>query len=532
VLLTLLVVLAVVAAGCSSGGSKKTPAAGGTTPTTTGRPKAGGRLVIGLEAESDGFDITKNRLAASGQVVIRALYDSLFVFDKDNKPQPYLAASADHNADFTAWTLHLRSGVKFHDGTALDATAVQATITAYKSSPLTGTVFNPIKGAAVVDPLTVRIDLTTPLPALPSYLATQLGMIEAPSMLTDPNGSRKPVGTGPYMFKSWTPGSSLVLVKNPNYWRPGLPYFDEVEFRPIPDPHSRQSALKAGDVDLIHTADGQSIADLRKDKSVERWEQDAGETEEGMVMLNTGKPPFNDVRLRKALAYATNQQQLIDITGAGVGTPADGPWAPGSPWYTASGYPKMDIGQARNLVQQVKAEKGAVNVELKATAEPATLQVAQLLKDQWNQVGITTTIKQVEQSQYILDALKGDYQGILWRQFGARDPDLEYIWWHSLYVAPEGAISINFARHSSKAIDDALEQGRHSDDLATRKAAYATVGRVLAEDVPYVWLSRTVWALASKPDIRGLSGGTELDGSPATPPDNGSFFVTELWRDR
>src|SRR5439155_7015191 len=114
------------------------------------------------------------------------------------------------------------------------------------------------------------------------------------------------------------------------------------------------------------------IADLRNDKSVQRWEQDAGETEEGMVMLNTGKPPFDDVRLRRALAFATNKQQLIDITAAGVGTPADGPWAPGSPWYTPTGYPQMNLGQARTLVQQVKAEKGAVNIELKATAEPAT----------------------------------------------------------------------------------------------------------------------------------------------------------------
>jgi ABC-type transport system substrate-binding protein len=334
------------------------------------------------------------------------------------------------------------------------------------------------------------------------------------------------------MFKSWTPGSSLVLQKNPNYWRQGLPYFDEIEIRPIVDQHSRVSALKAGDVDVIHTSDGQSIADLRKDKGVQLEQQTTGETEEGFVMLNTGKPPFNDIRLRKALALATNAQQIIDVVGAGVASPADGPWAPGSPWYQPTGYPKTDAAQARALVQQVQSEKGpaAVSIELKATNDQATLQAAQLLQDQWRQVGVTTKITQVEQSQYIVDALKGEYQAIMWRQFGARDPDLEYPWWSSTYAAPEGQFALNFPRHSSKEIDTALETGRHSDDPATRKAAYATVGRVLGQDAPYIWLSHTVWALAAKPDIRGLAGGTELDGSPATGPDNGSFYVAELWR--
>src|SRR5258706_16400903 len=115
-------------------------------------------------------------------------------------------------------------------------------------------------------------------------------------MQNDPNGTRRPFGTGPYVYKSWTPGSSLVLTKNPNYWRKGLPYFDEIEIRPIPDAHSRVSALQAGDVDLIHTSDGQSIADVRKDKRFQRTEETTGETEEGFVMLNTGKAPFDDVR--------------------------------------------------------------------------------------------------------------------------------------------------------------------------------------------------------------------------------------------
>jgi peptide/nickel transport system substrate-binding protein len=529
VLLTLLLLVALVTAACSSGGGS-TRGAGSTTPTSAGPPKSGGRLVIGVEAESDGFDLTKNRPAASGTVVFRAIYDQLYVFDKYDKPQPSLATGAEHNADFTEWTIHVRAGVTFQDGTPLDAAAVQGNIQAIKSSALTGPLLNPIVGVDVVDPLSVRVRLNSALPAFPSYTATALGTIQAPAMRKDPDSGRHPIGTGPYRLKSWTPGSSLVLARNPNYWRKGLPYFDEIEIRPIPDAHSRLSALRAGDVDMIHTSDGQSIADLRKETSLQVQEEKTGETEEGFVMLNTGKPPFDDIRLRKALALATNPQQVIDIAGAGVGTTADGPWAPGSPWYTPTGYPKMDVAQARSLVQQIKAEKGAVNIELKATADPATLQVAQLLKDQWSQVGITTSIKQVEQSQYILDALKGDYQGILWRQFGARDPDLEYPWWNSKYAAPEGALALNFARHASKQIDDAQEQGRHSDDPAVRKAAYATVGRVLAEDLPYVWLSHTVWALAAKPDIHGLGGGTEVDGSAATGPDNGSFSVAELWR--
>ena len=151
-----------------------------------------------------------------------------------------------------------------------------------------------------------------------------------------------------------------------------------------------------------------------------------------------------------------------------------------------------------------------------------------LLQDMWKQAGITVTIKQVEQSQFINLALLGKYQAYLWRQFGEPDPDADVVWWSSRTAAPIGSLSLNFARNKDPQIDADLEKGRTSSNEADRVAAYQDIAKQFAKDVPYVWLDETLWQVASKKNVHGILDWTLPDGSPGVDHTIGGLFLPTL----
>lgn len=530
--------LTATAAACGGGGDKKGSASGdkntdgGAAKDVSGAPQAGGKVIMALEAEVDGFDPTKNRFDINGLTYAETVYDPLTTFGKDRKVHPYLAESVTPNADFTVWTIKVRSGVTFHDGDPLTSDAVKATLDGHRQSPLTSPAIASIAGVDKVDDLTVAVRMKEPWVAFPAYLAGQIGYVVSPKTLADPNGSRNPIGTGPFKFKEWVPGNHFTAVKNPNYWQKGLPYLDEVEYRPIVEVTSRASSLKAGTIDMMHTTDPDTIVDFRKDSKIKLTDDSkaTGEHEESFFMLNTAKPPLDDVRVRRALALATDRQKIIDTVYAGILTPANGPFDKNSPYYSDTGYPDFNLAEAKKLVEEVEKEKGQISFELGTTNSAKNLQTVQLVQALWKEAGIETTIKQVEQSQFILNALIGNYSAYLWRQFGEPDPDGSLVWWHSATAAPLGSLSLNFARNKDPEIDAALAKGRHSPAEADRKDAYQTVAKRHAQDLPYIWIGTTVWSVSSKPAVQGVTTWKLPDGTDGLDSLlSGRFFMSHVW---
>lgn len=528
--------VALVAGACGRGsgnGNTDSPSASsGTAKDAGGPPQSGGKVIMATEAEVDGFDPTKNRFDITGLTYAETVYDPLATFGKDRKVHPYLAESITNSADYKTWTIKLRSGVSFHDGQPLNADAVKMNLDGHRKSPLTSPAIAPIESVDKVDDLTVAVKMKEPWVAFPAYLTGQIGYVASPKTLTDPNGSRNPVGTGPFKFKEWVPGNHFTAVKNPNYWQKGLPYLDEVEYRPIVEVTSRASSLKAGTIDMLHTTDPDTIVDFRKDKSVKLIDDatSEGEHEESFFMLNTAKPPLDDVRVRKALALATDRKKVIDTVYAGILSPANGPFDQNSPYADDTGYPDHDVDEVKKLVAEVEREKGPINFELGTTNSAKNLQTTQLVQAMWKTAGIDTTLKQVEQSQFILNALVGNYSAYLWRQFGAPDPDGDFIWWSSATANGIGQLSLNFARHKDAEVDAALAEGRHNPDPDARKAAYQKVARRFADNVPYVWIGTTVWAVASKPNVNGVTTWKLPDGADGL--DTllaGRFFMSHVW---
>ena len=534
-LAALVATLALVAAACGGGGGgddDDNAGGGGNNDAQAGPPQSGGRVIMATEAEIDGFDPTKNRFDITGLTYAETVYDPLATFGKDRKVHPYLAESITPSADYTSWTIKVRSGVTFHNGDPLTADAVKANLDGHRKSPLTGPAVASMADVTKVDDLTVQVKMKEPWVAFPAYLTGQVGYVVSPKTLADPNGSRNPIGTGPFKFKEWVPGNHFTATKNPTYWQKGLPYLDEVEYRPIIEVTSRGSSLKASTVDIIHTTDPDTIVSLRKDDKVSMIDdsKSAGEHEESMFMLNTAKPPLDDVRVRKALAFATDRRKIVDTVYAGLLADATGPFDKNSPYHSDTGYPDYNLDEAKKLVAEYEKEKGEINFELGTTNTAKNLQTVQFVQDMWKAAGITTTIKQVEQSQFILNALIGNYSAYLWRQFGAPDPDGELVWWSSATAAPLGSLSLNFARNKDPQIDAALQQGRRSPDEATRKQAYQTVAKRFAEDVPYIWIGTALWSVGTDTNVHGVTTWKLPDGTDGLDTLlSGRFMMSHVW---
>ncbi|MCU1351411.1 MAG: hypothetical protein JWM05_620 [Acidimicrobiales bacterium] len=507
---SLLVVALLVASGCST----KTDS-GSTTPT--GPPQRGGTLDIGLDAETDGWNPTSSQWAGAAYYVGQTVFDPLVAFGADGKPHGVLAKSITPNADNTAWTITLQPGVKFQDGTPLNADALKLQLDKDKASFLVGQAFRPVQSIAKVGELSVRVTMSEPWVAFPAALAGQAGFIAAPKQLkaVGPAATDHPIGTGPYVFKEWTRDDHLTVTRNPHYWNKGVAYPDQITFHVIPDDQSRLSSLQSGQLDLTYSGAASQILQARRDKSISMREIDADPTT--MIMFNTAVAPFDDIRLRRAVSYAIDQRQLIATSGRGLGQPSTGPYLPSSPWYAPSGYPtKPDEGKARGLIDDYKRAKGAtgaVKFTLGCTPTPANTRSMELIKTQLGKVGFDVTLKYTEQATYITNALNGTFQANCWVQLGANDPDGDSIWLSSANANPVGSLALNFMRLKDPKIDQAFKVGRSSRDLATRKAAYASVWKQLAVDVPYAWLTHPHAAVLWASQVHGVGEAKLPDGS-------------------
>lgn len=499
-----------------------------------GDPVVGGTLTMGLEAETDGFNPVTDRWAVSGHTVGTAVFDTLAAFTEDGEAVPYLAETIESSDDFTEWTVTLRSGVTFHNGEPLTADAVKQTMDGHLASALTAPALEPLDSVEVVDDLTAKFIMNTPWAAFPVTLTGQPGYVVAPEQLTSPDASQVAIGTGPFMQEEWTPDRQWVGKKNPDYWREGLPYLDEVVFQPIPDNQTRYNSIQTGDINLTHTTDDQLIVDARDaaEAGDEQIVEDGSGGEETFVMLNTMVPPLDDLRVRQALAYATDKDSYIEVNGSGILLPANGPFNPSSQWYNPDvedAYPQYDPTKAQELVDDYEAEVGPIEFTLGTTPVQSNQDAIAFLATQWSAVGIDVEQITTEQGQFILDAVTGDFEANLWRQFGSPDPDGDYVWWVSQNANPVGEFSLNFARNQDPEIDAGMNTGRESDVVADRESGYDDVQVRLAEDVPYVWLNHTLWALIADDQVRNLGVVTLPDGEAGMTMVNGRYNITELF---
>jgi ABC-type transport system substrate-binding protein len=520
-------------AACSSGGGTST-STGTNTGVSSATPKPGGSITFGTEAEIDGFDPTMNRWDATGYLYAHTVYDQLATLDANGNVRPYLAQSITPNSDYTKWTITVRPNILFHNGTPLDAAAVKTNLDAVRTALLTGPVLTNVASVDVTDPMTVVVSLKSPWVTYPLVaLSAQVGVVVEPRTLLSGQAQNHPVGTGPFVFGQWVPNDHYTATKNPHYWRSGLPYLDQITFRPIVDPQSRENSLKSGTIDIMHSSDTQNLVDLQGDSSFVTIDDTKQTFEPDMVfvMLNTAVPPMDDIRVRQALAYAIDKQKVINTIFNGVPPKSFGPFVQGSPFYAPTGYPDYNLAKAQSLVKQYQADHGGqpISFQFGATNVPKILENNQVIQAMWKQAGIQSQIVQVEQTQYLLNALQGKYQAYIWRQFGSPDPDGNYVWWSVPNAAPVGALATNFARNKDPQIQQALDTGRGNPNQSARATAYQTIGARFGADIPYLWTNRNIWMVSAKPRVQNFAGPTLPDGSKGLGLINGVISTNQIW---
>jgi peptide/nickel transport system substrate-binding protein len=532
-------VLAMLATACGSNGSS-TAAKSQTTVANTkvvyddvvipdsGKPKYGGSLVYGIEGESNGWNPAVSQWAQPGMTVASSVFDPLMAWGPNYDTEPYLAQSMTHSADYLTWTITLRPGITFSDGEALDANALKIDLDAVKAGPLTGNGIAPVNSFTVTGPLTVTASLSIPWVAFPTVLTGQDGYIAAPKMI-ESKDTQTPIGTGPFIFSSWTPNSQFVAKRNPHYWRKGLPYLDQVTFKPITDGETAMAALLGGDIDMWMTALDQFRTKMiaQANRGSIQLVYGRGETEENLTMLNTQAAPFNDLRMRQAMAYATDQKGWAKEAGVDPATIATGPFAPGSKWYIPVDYPKYDLAKAQSLVKSYEADHGPVSFTLDCNSDTIVAQTCQILQAQWEKAGMNVKIATSDENGLISNAISGTYQATIWRQFGEEDPDADYAWWDSANSHPP--LALDMARNVDPTLDSAMQNGRTSHIEKERQLDYITAARQLDIDLPYIWLNHTVWTVGATNRVRGFDNTTLPDGGKTDAVTSGVERVTQLW---
>lgn len=531
----------------TTAGDVTTPSTPSTEPAK--QPKSGGNLVMGVEAEtSSPWRPAEMVCAISCHQIARAVYDTLALTGADDKPHPYLASAIEPNDDNTVWRITAREGVTFHDGTPFDGAAIVDNLTRHKTGLLTGVAIKSVTDISLdpADPMTAVVTVEKPWATFPYYLTGQVGYIASPTWLAASDADQtlrsQPVGTGPFVFADYKANEFFKATKNPDYWNKPYPFLDSIEFIPIADALKRRDALKAGDVDLIHTTNGQSIVEFREstDEFPSIETTDKSETAYSLLHVTKEGSILTDQRIRCALANAYDAKTVNDSINQGVNELANGPFSPGQVGYLDdTGYPMVqDMAKAQELVNEYKAEHPGekLTLALATTNDATNLVVANFQKQWWEQAGIDeVTIDQIDQGNYIVTALLGQFEVFQWRNHGGVDLDQQYFWWHSSSSLPIGELALNFGRIKDDKLDALLDQNRASTDPAEKKQIAEDVNRLFASECYDLWTTWTVWMVVGDPGIEGIpgenltlpDGGTGQDGAGIA----GTFFPATLWLD-
>jgi len=466
--------------------------------------KQGGSITVGLELDIPGFDPLKVGVFDTAALSAAALiFDTLVALDDAGKAVPKLAQSWTHSDDYKTWTFKLRPGVIFQDGSPYNAQAV-AWNYARQKDPANhcrcAFYIQVIDRVEAADDLTVVFHLRDAAVDFPALLAppTSNNVVQSPTAIAKlgEDYNRHPVGTGPFIVKSWTAGDRMVLERNPDYWNKGHPHLDRVVLRPLPDGQARFASLVSGDADLVwdDEYDADNIMRAQKDPALTVYSYTGSGA--GVYAFNTKMPPFDDVRVRQALVMAIDRRRMSQAVTNGLAKPATNPFGDGS-WVKCKddGALPSDPSKAKELLKDYGKP---VSFKMIATATPRGRMIGQVLQQFWKQIGADMEIEQVDQTTVVTRAFMRQFQLTPWRIIDLADPDPQ------MYANFHTGSPVALANYSNPELDKLLESARVNPDHAVRSEDYCAATRLINHEAIWFWTFQNTYYALAKKKVRGL----------------------------
>lgn len=450
----------------------------------------------------------------------RMIMDGLFGFDDDMKIIPMLATGYTASDDATEFTITLREGISFTDGTPWNADAALANVAKWgdKELGLKRTTFlcNMLKSWEKIDDYTIKITLNEPFGAFISNLAHPACVIMSPKQIEAgvEACAYSPVGTGQYTFVEWIEGDHLTLALNPEWWGydaeicGGTPLadadagFKTITFKPVTESATRVAMLQAGDAQVIWPTPTESVSVLEMDPNVTSYVDDGIVVR--FLMLNTQKEPFTDKRVRQAIDYAINKDAYIAVVKNGLATKADSVIGPAVQYYKPNELREYNIEKAKELLAEAGYPDGFTTTAMYANTT-ANQKQAEFLKQQLEQVGINLELKGME-SAILNERIQGvDVPGseaevdtyIIGWSPSTGDAD----WGIRPLLAKESVppMSYNICYFENDELEGYIRAGLESADDDVRREAYAKAQDLIWEETPLVMLcvDSNTWATSA-----------------------------------
>jgi peptide/nickel transport system substrate-binding protein len=447
--------------GCNSQTNQPAASTDQASQTTTEKKV----INISLPSDPQSLDPSPSTAREDRQVQ-NSIYDKLFDVDKNGEIIPMLAESFEVSPDQKTYTLKLKQGVKFHDGTDFNADAVKFNLERYLiDTSNRKSELKDISKIDVVDPYTVKIELSKTFSPFISILTDRSGMMVSPEAAKKYGDDyiNHPVGTGPYIFVEHVNGDHITLKKNESYWN-GVPKIDEVNYRVFPNGNAALQNLKSGQLDFLIDVQPKEIATIKDDPNLTMI------AEPSMafmaIFLNVTKEPFTNKYIRQAVNMAIDREALVKVVFDGYATPANSPFAPGN---IANGDSDKPIKPDPEAIKALLAKGGkpdGFTFKLQIGITPVNEQSGTVVQNMLKPYGINVELEKFEKSTLSDNAINGNFVGTLYGWSGRLDPDQNF--YRYLVTDQQN----NYSRLSNPDLDKLIKDARAELDPAKRKIIY------------------------------------------------------------
>jgi peptide/nickel transport system substrate-binding protein len=468
-------------------------------------PSLAQTLRIGLAEDPDALDPDQARTFV-GRVVFAGLCDKLVDYDEKLAYKPQLATAWKWSDDNKAITFTLRQGVKFHDGEPFDAEAVKYNIERKLTLPESRrkSEISEVVGVDVVDPHTVRLNLSKPFAPLLAQLADRAGMMISPKAAKAAGSAfaNNPVCAGPYKFVERVAQDRIVLERFPGHWNKDAFAFERVVYQPITDATVRLANLQAGSLDLIERLAPTDVEVARKDRRLKLSEV-TGLAYLG-IDVNVGNgarsktPIGQDPRIREALELSIDREALNQVVFNGAFLAGNQPVPPENPYYAASvPMPKRDVAKAKALLAAAGHPK--LTIEMMVPNQSEDQAVAQVVQSMAGEAGFTIKLSVVEFATSLQEQTKGNFETFLIGWSGRIDPD------GNIYNFHHSKGSLNYTKVDIPELDKALDDARTTLDNAQRIKLYDQAAQHIGTNREIIYLYHRKWLFAMSTKLQGFT---------------------------